>query len=726
MAVKDIGKAEANALRKRGPAPDAKRSAADKYNGYAAIGTVVGWIMLLLGQRVLDAEEGASQFFTALALVALVSCFGQRIWAVMAATGSRKSAAAAMAILNGLGLVALGLFWATTDAGREMLAVAKPLAGQSDSYTDVLTVTWVSLLAVSLLPSILAELARRSMLRAEAIESRRIVAAVVSGVAVAFALIYGSLFTYGASKVEWQADFSYFRVAKPSAATVRMLDSLQEPMKVLVFFPTHSEARTKVVRYLEELRSKTAKLEFEVHDRLLVPELAKEHKVRKDGQLVLVRDKMSQTLDIGKDDGPKTARTLKKLDGEFQKVLLKAMRDKRTVYLTVGHGELNEETDRKSMRTVRLLRQLMESQNYTIKNLGLSQGLGNAAPDDADVILVLGPTEPLSEGEIESLRRYAEGGGRLLLALDPDAKADMQPLAAVAGVQWQQAIVINDKVLYRMKRNDSDKKILVAKRFSSHASVSTLSKLAARGAAVLIPGAAPLDKIDAKDKGFKIDFAVKSVPGSYVDLNGNWAFDKGAEKKATYNLVAAVTSDVIPSEGDDSKPKATPPGDKLEMRAVVIGDADVFTDPVMDFAKTNRLLFLELLRWLGGEESFSGEISEEEDVPIVHTKSEDQVWFYTAIVGVPSLVVGAGLLLTRRRRRKPTRSKPKNKARATGDEPDGDEPDGDEPEDEADAEDEDEADAEDEDEADAEDEDEDEADAEDEDEDEDEDEEGDA
>ncbi|HHH29717.1 MAG TPA: LPXTG cell wall anchor domain-containing protein, partial [Polyangiaceae bacterium] len=73
---------------------------------------------------------------------------------------------------------------------------------------------------------------------------------------------------------------------------------------------------------------------------------------------------------------------------------------------------------------------------------------------------------------------------------------------------------------------------------------------------------------------------------------------------------------------------------------------------VMDYAKTNRLLFLEALRWLHGEESFSGEISETEDKRIVHTKAEDQLWFYTAILGVPSLVLGAGLMLTRRRRRK--------------------------------------------------------------------------
>ena len=643
-------------LPKKGPRRGARpankgASQAETFNSYAFIGTLAGWLLVLAGERIFSGGEGDgfAKFCTTLGVVALLAAFGQRVWAMTSTSADRKPAAQAFTLLNGLSLLALAVYYATTEAGREMFGVETPRTGQPDDFGDITLVVFVALLVLSLLPSVLGELARRSMLRARFVESRRVIAAVVAGVAVSCALTYGTLFTYAAGKVDWHMDFSFFRVAKPSDATVRMLDTLDEPLKVLVFFPTHSEVRQKVELYLSELQQKSAKISFEVHDRLLVPDLAKEHKVRKDGQLVLVRGKMSQTLDIGADAG-KAASKLKKLDGEFQKVLLKAMRDKRTVYLTVGHGELNEETDRKSLRTVRLLRQLIESQNYTIKNLGAAQGLGNTVPDDADIVVVLGPTDPFSPQEVEALKRYGEGGGSLLLALDPDAKIDLQPLAEIVGVKWSPGIVVNDKVLYRIKNNDSDKKILVAKRFSSHAAVSTLSKLAARGAAVLVPGAAGLDKLDKSDKSFKVDFAVKSVPGSYVDLNENWTYDKDSEKKATFNLVAAVSKSVVPSEEEDKKKKAK--GDAFEMRAMVIGDADVFTDPVMDFAKTNRLLFLEAMRWLGGEESFSGEISEEEDVRIVHTKEQDQAWFYGAIVGVPGSLGGVALFLARRRRRR--------------------------------------------------------------------------
>jgi hypothetical protein len=642
MAVKDKRKAF-------GPGPF------DRWNTWAFFGTLVGWLSLLLGQRVLDAYEDWASGLSWLGVIVLLACLVQRVLAATSASDDRRRSARTFAALNGLGLLALGVYYATTESGRGTFGIDAPRLGTPDMFGDVAIVLWITLLSASLLPSVLGELARRSMFRAERVESRRIVAAVVGGMALTFAAVYGSLFTFSAGTVEWQMDFSFFRVAKPSESTLRMVNNLEEPLLVRAYFPGHSEVKTKVIRYLKELQQRTDKLEIEETDRLLAPDSAKEDKVRKDGVLVLVRGKSRETIDIGTENA-KAATKLKRLDGEFQKGLLKAMRDKRTLYLTVGHGELNEAIAKKSMRTTRVLKELMERQNYDVKNLGLPEGLGSDVPDDAYVVLVLGPTEPFAEREVESLKEYAARGGALMLAIDPDAKIDLSPLAAIAGVTWNQDLVINDQVLYRMKRNESDKKILVAKRFSSHASVSTLSKLAARGAAVLLPGACALEKLDGVDKALKIDFAVKSVPGSYIDLNGSWSFDKDgeqAEKKGTFNL-AAATSRKIEGGDDDSAP---------EMRVFLVSDADGFTDPVMEYAKTNQLLFVEALRWLGGEESFSGEATSEEDVRIVHTKGEDSVWFYATIIGAPSMVLGLGLFLLYGRRKKDP--PPRNKRKAS-------------------------------------------------------------
>jgi hypothetical protein len=650
-AAKEPEAEEATAVKAPAPKPKASTrrpsgpSPADRFNGWAAVGTVVAWVCLLLGQRVLETQEGLATVLSVVGVAGLMLCFAQRLWAFLLAAEDRLRSARAFMVTSGIGLLSLALYFLTTDKGRELVRVAKPKLNEQDLFGEILTVSWIALLAISLLPAVLGEISRRSMIHAERIESRRIIAAVVAGTSLALAAIYGSLFVYTAEKLDVSADFSFFRVARPSESTRNMLEGLEEPMRALVFFPEHSEVGIKVQRYLEELKGMGGKIEVERHDRLLDPDLAKEHKVNKDGVVVLVRGSASEILDIG-DDEQRAAPKLRKLDGEFQKSAIKALRDKRTAYFTVGHNELNEATDRKTNRTVNLLKQLIEQQNYGVKNLGIAEGLGSKIPDDATMVLILGPTEPFGEREIETLRSYLDGGGHVFMALDPDAKIDLAPLAAIVGVKWEQALVIHDQMLYRIDRTDADKKILVAKRFSSHASVSTLSKAAARGAAVLIPGAAPIDKLEEADKALSIDFPLKSTAGSYVDVENNWTFDKDKDKpQGTYNLAAAVSKKI---EQDQKK-------DALEMRAFVLGDADAFTDPVMEFAQTNRILVLEAMRWLGGEESFSGEISSEEDVSIVHTKSEDQLWFYSTILVAPLLVGLSGFFAVRRSRRRQTK-----------------------------------------------------------------------
>ncbi|HHH26736.1 MAG TPA: hypothetical protein ENK57_00065, partial [Polyangiaceae bacterium] len=116
MAVKD-GKAKGEAPRSmpRKPRGTSGPHPAEKFNVHAFAGTLGSWVLILIGQRVLDADDGKSMMFTALGVVGLVVCFGQRIWATMGVADDRRASAQLFAVLNGLGLVALALYAATTD-----------------------------------------------------------------------------------------------------------------------------------------------------------------------------------------------------------------------------------------------------------------------------------------------------------------------------------------------------------------------------------------------------------------------------------------------------------------------------------------------------------------------------------------------------------------------------------------------------------------------------------
>lgn len=595
---------------------------------------VVGLVLVFVGERILGSLDTWRWVATGLGLALAVVAAGLLLRApdlgvVASADRERVAIHRALGAFAALGLVAVAVYFATTEGAMKALGVALWSPDARAKYRGALTAGWVVALVVALLPLVLGERALAPMRSARFLESRRVRAATLSGLTLAFAAAYAALFVYASSHYEGKLDYSFFRAARPSESTKNVAKNLPESVRVIAFYPPQNEIGAEVRGYLSELAREAPKLEVEVYDRLLEPGLAKDAKVTQDGMLVLYRGTQREALTVGAD--PKTARAkLRSLDVDFQKALLKVMRPGRTAYLTVGHGELNEGSVTSSAegRTAKSLRKLLESQNYVVKELGLAQGLGTDVPKDAFLVAMLGPSKAVQPEEVAALDRYFQGGGKLLLALDPDGKVDLEPVAKLAGLDWHKTVLASDKVFAKRRYNDADRVNLVTNRFSSHASVTTLSRNSQR-ASLFVIGGGSLDKA-AGAEGIKVDFAVKSLGDAFADANGNFAFDEG-EKRASYNLGAAVTR-----------------GEKdAEARAFVVADVDCFSDAA--FTNDANVVFaLDVLRWLGGDESFAGAISSPEDVTIEHTKQKDLVWFYGVIFVAPLLVLGAGLVVTRR------------------------------------------------------------------------------
>ncbi|MEB2313638.1 MAG: Gldg family protein [Polyangiaceae bacterium] len=666
---------------------------------------VAGLVLVFIGERVIGEIPGWHSAFTGLGLAAVAVATALRFAPRFRAGGERRQMERLLAALSLLGLLALALYFATTDAGAAFVHLDSLSPDGRERALGVLTVGWLALLGLAVLPMLFAEGALLPMRRAERPESRRVRAAAASGAVLALAALYGALFVYAASGSELRADYSYFKTSRPSDSTRKIAASLTTPVKVVAFFPEVSEIKSEVERYLRELGRGLPTLQIEVKDRLLVPKLARDLRVSQDGTIVLAKGDTQETLTIGTE--PDAARPkLKTLDRDFQERLLKLVRARRTAYLTTGHGELSDSpNDEPSGRSSSVVRLLLEKQNYLVKNLGVGQGLATDVPDDAALVIVLGPSQPFTPEELASLRRYAARGGHLLLALDPDAlpaaglalgaapaasgapalagssappaasgSAPPQPpsatgavevgavpepalarsleaLAGLVGLAFSPAELANDDPRYHVRRrsNESDRTQLVTSGFSSHASVSTLSRSSARGAAVFVFGAGSLER--ASGSSAKVDFTVRSMPGTFADPNRDYRLSPG-EQRATFNLAAAVTA---PATAAPPAPAPAKQGEKPappELRAFVVADADAFSDLVLSQAMTNQVLFVDAVRWLGGEESFAGQVNTEEDKPIEHTKQKDLVWFYSTIFGAPALVLGLGLAVSRRARRR--------------------------------------------------------------------------
>lgn len=635
--AKSAAKDEPPAAAAKAGAPEGKP---DELAPWLVPAYVFGLLLLLVGERVVPSDGALRYGFSGLGVASVVVTTVYRLRSVMGGPGERRAVERILAWLMAGGLLAIGVYFATTETGRTLLGIAAMKPETRARVLGVMTIGWVLVLAVSVVPLVFGEIAFAPMRRAERFEARRVRAATIAGATIAFAASYVALFTYAAGELDQKVDFSYYRTSRPGESTKSLAGTLTEPVEVLAFFPQLNDVGDEVKGYLTELSQAAPQLQPKFQDRLLVPALAKELKVTGDGVLVLKRGDSKETLTIGAE--MKTAQAkLKTLDADFQKALLKVLRSARIAYFTVGHGELNERTgaDAAEGRSAKNLKRLLESQNYVVKDLGLVQGLAADVPQDATIVFVLGPTRGMLPEEIASLGRYGDKGGKLMLALDPDGKIDLAPLAAAFGLVWKPAVLATDdaRLVYPLRKNDSDHVIFFTNRFSSHASVSSLSKSSQRNA-IIVRGAAALDK--AEGATAKIDFAIRTLDKTFNDENGDFLFDKDTEKRASYNVAAALAKPTGEKDKD---------GKDKEMRAFVLGDADALSDAAVGDTP-NGLMAMDVIRWLGGDESFLGAVTSNEDVKIEHSKQKQAVWFYATIFAVPLGVLGLGFLATRRRK----------------------------------------------------------------------------
>jgi ABC-type uncharacterized transport system involved in gliding motility auxiliary subunit len=115
------------------------------------------------------------------------------------------------------------------------------------------------------------------------------------------------------------------------------------------------------------------------------------------------------------------------------------------VYFLTGHGERDiEQAGEASMTRAKAT---LESKNYTVKSLNLLAE--NQIPEDASLIVIAGPVQPVSEDEVNLLKDYLANGGSLIVMEDPTALTEFgdaaDPLADMLSQDW--GITFNNDIV---------------------------------------------------------------------------------------------------------------------------------------------------------------------------------------------------------------------------------------------------------------------------------------
>lgn len=641
----------------------------------------VGLAFVFLGERLFAHESGARGILTMLGIVIVIGVTGVRAWTTFGSVGARRKVERTLLACHLGTLLGLFLYALTTTFATQKLAMSETGTAH---WLGAVTVLYAVVLFASIVPVLMIELSLGQALRTNfqigalagddaGVEYYRVREIGWSGLTVALASAFLMVTCQVASKRNIQRDVSYFKTATPGDSTQKIAAASADPIKVLLFFPDPNEVRDQVRDYFEALaKASGGKLAIETHDRFFDAELAGKYKVTKDGVIVLVKNmgdkdkEKSQTIEIDTEieKARKGAGKLRNFDREVNSQLMKLVREKRKAYVMTGHGEINDPESvpvdlkgRTPERRTTVFKKRLGELNYEVKDLGLID-LAKDVPDDATVVILLAPTLALQPAEWDALDRYLTRGGRLMVALDPKGEPSMGSLEGKLGLKFNPGDLTDDQAFLPQRGTPADRRFAITTQFSAHASTTALSRSVDKGLVLIDAGALEDVPFANPAAAPTKTITIRSMESSFLDYNNNFTFDAGIEKRQRWNVGAAV-------EGPKLKDKDGK--DKDGFRALVFSDVDLFADALVSSGMGRASVVLvsgplldDSIRWLGGEEVFSGEVVSEDDKPITHTKTQDAKWFTLTIVGGPLLVLVLGLVGTwaRRRRTKPSEVKP--------------------------------------------------------------------
>ena len=451
------------------------------------------------------------------------------------------------------------------------------------------------------------------------------------GVIVALAIAVAVNYIGARQNKRW--DFTASRQNSLAEQTVKVVQSLDAPVKFTVF-----DKQTEFERFrprLEAYAYTSPQISVEYIDPDMKPVEAKNAGIEQYGTVVVTY----------KD---KTERVTSDTEQDLTNALIKAMSTmERKVYFLQGHGEREpNKTERDGYSAVS---GTLRKDNYMVERLVLAQM--KEVPDDATVVLVPGPTSDILPTEAEALRRYLAKAGKLMVMLDPPLGANAAPMPNLEAILKEWGITPGSNVVVDISGATNDPSIAVAATYPQHPITETFRTL------TIYPLARSIDPIEGGTNGRVPTRIVETTRGSWAESNlaslsgdaGVSMDEKSGDKPGPIALGVAVSA---PVEGAAaSSTPATGEALKPETRVVVFGDSDFASNAYGGGALGNMNLFANTISWLAQQENLIAiRPTEAADRRVTMTPQQQTMAAIASILVLPGLVFAAGIFTWWRRR----------------------------------------------------------------------------
>jgi len=352
-----------------------------------------------------------------------------------------------------------------------------------------------------------------------------------------------------------------------SPRTQQVVKNLKRDVQVLAFINSDRPENF----FLEDMLGRMANLSPHFHYSLIDmnrnPALARQYHAVQYGTLVF------------ESDGQRKGTLMSSGESAVVSTMIQVTRSgEKVVYFLTGHGEgdlANEVPTEGYMK----LRGALADEFYQVRTLSLTPS--GAVPEDASVVVILGPKAQFLPIELSALEAYVQRGGALFILLDTNGSPSLVPFLEHYGVHLPDLIAV-----------DPGKRLYAGEVLTFRASAT-----ARPHQMILSVNAPPIFSL-ARVVEVRGD-ETKGIIARPILATSGEGFATAPQNITKAGTVAFVAgrdiSGPVPIAGEVAVQK----GDKLG-RIVVFGDADLANNALLDQGG-NKDLFVNAVNWLADD-----------------------------------------------------------------------------------------------------------------------------
>jgi ABC-type uncharacterized transport system involved in gliding motility auxiliary subunit len=410
-----------------------------------------------------------------------------------------------------------------------------------------------------------------------------------------------------------------------SEQSIKVVRELQAPVTIRAFHATGQ--KDALADRLGEYADLSNNVQVEYFDVDASPIEAQKYEVQQYGTLIF-------------DYNGRTERTTMSNEQDITNALIKVVTGAaKKIYFLQGHGERDSAgTDPRGFGQIA---EALKGDNFETATLALAQT--GTVPDDANVVVIAGPTTDLLAGEIEQLKAYLDRGGKLFVMIDPPGRDQAQALPNLIGLVGSWGFQLGDNMVLDMsgmgRAIGTGPEVPLAMRYPGHPitegfRVMTAFPLSRSVSAVEggVDGKLPVAIVETSPQSW----GESDIKGLYA--TGKPGFDPKTDKQGPIAIGAAVSA-AAPNAPAGESPDAPKP----EARMVVFGDSDFASNGALGI-QGNRDLVLNTANWLAQQENLIAiRPKDPADRRVQLTEDQMNRVFWLALGIFPLALIGIGV-----------------------------------------------------------------------------------